>query len=341
MSASVAPTANRATQANVVAAVDLGSNSFHMVIARNDLGKLRVLDKMRERVRLAAGLDGEHLVSPSAQRRAIRCLERFGERLHDLSADQVRVVGTNTLRSARNADEFLPKLRRAIGHPIDIISGREEARLIYLGVPQNIKNLALRRRGGADRASQQRSRLALDEVAADRLAGGGLVAERTHHVVAHLEGVAERQARSFVGRCRKDHGDGAVLSLVGMLMRLSGAPQSKGGSTPASDDPRFLRAVDYIEATLAEDLRMVKIGAAVGMSESSVARMFRKALRCTVLQYVQRRRIARAAELLRTSKMPVIEIAASVGYDNPQYFATLFRGLMGTSPTAYRRGFRS
>ncbi|MEL7305828.1 MAG: exopolyphosphatase [Myxococcota bacterium] len=142
MSASFAPTASRALQANVVAAVDLGSNSFHMVIARNDLGKLRVLDKMRERVRLAAGLDGEHLVSPSAQRRAIRCLERFGERLHDLSADQVRVVGTNTLRSARNADEFLPKLRRAIGHPIDIISGREEARLIYLGVAHDMVEMS-------------------------------------------------------------------------------------------------------------------------------------------------------------------------------------------------------
>ncbi|MEL6339105.1 MAG: AraC family transcriptional regulator [Myxococcota bacterium] len=140
---------------------------------------------------------------------------------------------------------------------------------------------------------------------------------------------------------RRLHGDGAVLSLVGMMMRLSGAPPSKGSSTPASDDPRFLRAMDYIEANLAEDLRIAKIGAAVGMSESSVARMFRKALRCTVLQHVQRRRIARAAELLRTSGMSVLEIATSVGYDNPQYFATLFRGLMGTSPTAYRRGFRS
>lgn len=125
-------------QSNVVAAVDLGSNSFHMVIARNDLGKLRVLDKMRERVRLAAGLGPEGQLDTAAEERAIACLERFGERLRDFSADHVRVVGTNTLRHARNTDHFLPSLHRAIGYPIEIISGREEARLIYMGVAHDM-----------------------------------------------------------------------------------------------------------------------------------------------------------------------------------------------------------
>ncbi|MEM6533612.1 MAG: exopolyphosphatase, partial [Myxococcota bacterium] len=138
MSASAAPRPTDLPASEVVAAVDLGSNSFHMVIARSDLGKLRILDKMRERVRLAEGLRSDGTLNGSAQKRAIACLERFGERLHDISATQVRVVGTNTLRSARNSSEFLPKLTKAIGHPIDIVSGREEARLIYLGVAHDV-----------------------------------------------------------------------------------------------------------------------------------------------------------------------------------------------------------
>ncbi|MEO0814051.1 MAG: exopolyphosphatase, partial [Myxococcota bacterium] len=140
MTQSAAPKlqAVQASQSNIVAAVDLGSNSFHMVIARSDLGKLRILDKMRERVRLAAGLDSENNLSGGAQKRAIACLERFGERLQDMAARRVRVVGTNTLRSAKNSAEFLPKLRRAIGYPIEIVSGREEARLVYLGVAHDM-----------------------------------------------------------------------------------------------------------------------------------------------------------------------------------------------------------
>ncbi|MEO1482823.1 MAG: exopolyphosphatase [Myxococcota bacterium] len=138
MSASAAPRSTEIPAAGVVAAVDLGSNSFHMVIARSDLGKLRIMDKMRERVRLAEGLRPDGTLESGAQKRAIACLERFGERLHDISATHVRVVGTNTLRSARNSSDFLPKLTKAIGHPIDIISGREEARLIYLGVAHDV-----------------------------------------------------------------------------------------------------------------------------------------------------------------------------------------------------------
>jgi exopolyphosphatase/guanosine-5'-triphosphate,3'-diphosphate pyrophosphatase len=119
---------------DVLAAVDLGSNSFHMVVARYSHGQLVIVDRLRETVRLAAGLDEQGRLNREAVTRALQCLERFGQRLSDMKAGSVRVVGTNTLRKARRKGAFLDRAREAIGHPIEIISGVEEARLIYLGV---------------------------------------------------------------------------------------------------------------------------------------------------------------------------------------------------------------
>ena len=119
---------------NVLAAVDLGSNSFHMIIARLRDGHFQVVDRLREMVQLRAGLDESRHLSDEAQDRAIACLERFGERIRDLPHGSVRIVGTNTLRVAENSHKFLARARQALGHPIEIIIGQEEARLIYLGV---------------------------------------------------------------------------------------------------------------------------------------------------------------------------------------------------------------
>ena len=119
---------------DVLAAVDLGSNSFHMVVARYDHGQLVIVDRLRETVRLAAGLDEHGRLSRESVARALQCLERFGQRMRDMRADSVRVVGTNTLRKARRKGAFLDRARESLGHPIEIISGVEEARLIYLGV---------------------------------------------------------------------------------------------------------------------------------------------------------------------------------------------------------------
>ena len=119
---------------DVLAAVDLGSNSFHMVIARYSHGQLVIVDRLREMVRLAAGLDEHDRLSRDSITRAIKALERFGQRLRDVNAGGVRVVGTNTLRKAKRKGAFLDRAREALGHPIEIISGVEEARLIYLGV---------------------------------------------------------------------------------------------------------------------------------------------------------------------------------------------------------------
>jgi exopolyphosphatase/guanosine-5'-triphosphate,3'-diphosphate pyrophosphatase len=119
---------------DVLAAVDLGSNSFHMIVARYSHGQIVILDRLREMVRLAGGLGETGRLDDAAAERALRCLERFGQRLRAMRADSVRVVGTNALRRARRKRWFLERARAALGHPIEIISGREEARLIYSGV---------------------------------------------------------------------------------------------------------------------------------------------------------------------------------------------------------------
>lgn len=123
-----------------VAAVDLGSNSFHMIVAEVAQGRLKTIDRLREMVRLAAGLDSEDRITEKAMKRGIQCLQRFGQRLRAMPRDCVRVVGTNTLRKAHNREEFLQRARLALGHPIDIIAGIEEARLIYLGISHSLED---------------------------------------------------------------------------------------------------------------------------------------------------------------------------------------------------------
>ncbi|MCA9516512.1 MAG: hypothetical protein KC635_16340, partial [Myxococcales bacterium] len=94
---------------DVIAAVDLGSNSFHLAIARIVDGALTMVDRIAERVQLAAGLDKDKNLDDDAQERAIACLQRFGQRLEDMHADAVRAVGTDTLRVARNVRPFLAR----------------------------------------------------------------------------------------------------------------------------------------------------------------------------------------------------------------------------------------
>jgi exopolyphosphatase/guanosine-5'-triphosphate,3'-diphosphate pyrophosphatase len=111
-----------------------------MIVARYNHGQLIVLDRLREMVRLAAGLDEQGRLSRESIQRALSCLERFGQRLSDMRAESVRVVGTNTLRKAKRRGAFLERARDALGHPIEIISGVEEARLIHLGVAHTTPN---------------------------------------------------------------------------------------------------------------------------------------------------------------------------------------------------------
>ena len=123
---------------DTLAAVDLGSNSFRLEVARVAGDQLYPLDSLKETVRLAGGLGADKMLDEATQARALACLHRFGERLRGLSPEAIRCVGTSTLRVARNAEEFIPKAEIALGHPIEIVAGREEARLIYLGVAHSL-----------------------------------------------------------------------------------------------------------------------------------------------------------------------------------------------------------
>lgn len=122
----------------ILAAIDLGSNSFRLQIARVEGDQLYMLDGLRESVRLAAGLTADKYLDAEAQQRALAALGRFAERLRGLPSEAVRAVGTNSLRVAKNAADFLPQAEHVLGFPIDVIAGREEARLIYIGVAHGL-----------------------------------------------------------------------------------------------------------------------------------------------------------------------------------------------------------
>ena len=123
---------------DTLAAVDLGSNSFRLEVARVAGDQLYPLDSLKETVRLAGGLGDNKQLDIAAQERALACLQRFGERLRGLSPEAIRCVGTSALRIAKNAEEFILRAEAALGHPIEIVAGREEARLIYLGVAHSL-----------------------------------------------------------------------------------------------------------------------------------------------------------------------------------------------------------
>jgi len=127
------------------AAVDLGSNSFHMIVANWVDGHLQIIDRMKEMVRLASGLNDKQELSKESMQQGLECLQRFGQRIKEIPHVNVRAVGTNTLRQARNGGVFLSQAHDALGHPIEIIAGREEARLIYSGVAHSLYDEANKR----------------------------------------------------------------------------------------------------------------------------------------------------------------------------------------------------
>lgn len=130
------------TSPHLLAAVDLGSNSFRLIVGRvEETGagsQIYQVDALREAVRLAAGLSRDKLLDRASQERGWEALKRFGERLRDFHPDRVRAVATNTLRVAKNAHEFLAEAEAALGFPIEVIAGREEARLIYAGAAHSV-----------------------------------------------------------------------------------------------------------------------------------------------------------------------------------------------------------
>lgn len=124
----------------LLAAIDMGSNSFHLAIARVDHGEVKKVASMSEKVQLAAGLDENKNLTEAAQQRGLACLARFVGRLSSVQSNRLRIVATNALRQAKNGHEFIQKAAEILPKPIEIIAGREEARLIYLGVSHTLVN---------------------------------------------------------------------------------------------------------------------------------------------------------------------------------------------------------
>jgi len=123
---------------DTIAAVDLGSNSFHMIVAKVVDNNFQVIDRLRDMVQLSAGLNTHKQLSWEVEERALACLHQFGQRLRSLPPGSVRAVGTSALRQIRDSRHFLQRAESALGHPIEIISGREEARLVYLGAAHGL-----------------------------------------------------------------------------------------------------------------------------------------------------------------------------------------------------------
>src|ERR1700712_255900 len=135
-----------------LAAIDMGSNSFRLEIGQLIDGRYRRVDYLKETVRLGAGLDADRLLTNEAADRGLACLQRFAQRLKGFTPAQIRAVATQTLREANNRDEFLARAQAVLGFPIEVISGREEARLIYAGVarlqPSSVPRLVIDIGGG-------------------------------------------------------------------------------------------------------------------------------------------------------------------------------------------------
>ncbi len=220
-----------------VAAVDLGSNSFHAVIARLVGGELTIVDRMRERVRLAGGLDAHHHLSQEVRDRALEALTRFGERFTAMPPGSVRVVGTNSLRSGRALGPFLEAASDALGHPVEVISGREEARLIYLGVAHSISADARRRLvvdigGGSTEAIVGEG---FDPIEADTMhmgcvsysrrffGDGRLTAER----MAAAESAAAQELRS-IRRQYRDLGWDEAVGASGTILAIAAIAEQSG-----------------------------------------------------------------------------------------------------------------
>jgi exopolyphosphatase / guanosine-5'-triphosphate,3'-diphosphate pyrophosphatase len=249
---SSATRAVRSAAGTMLAAVDLGSNSFHMVIARETPAGLVILDRRRDRVQLAAGLDDRGLLSEEARERALACLRRFGQRLADLPAKRVRAVGTNTLRRTRDGGAFWAEASAALGHPIAILPGYEEGRLIYLGVAHDLTEPDARRLvvdigGGSTECVIGEG---LDPLEIDSLQIGCVSMSQAHFAdgvinearMSRAELAARREIETLAARYRRRGWDECVGS-SGTIKATEAVLQARGKASYGitSEDLRWLR----------------------------------------------------------------------------------------------------
>ncbi|VVM08524.1 exopolyphosphatase / guanosine-5'-triphosphate,3'-diphosphate pyrophosphatase [Methylacidimicrobium cyclopophantes] len=218
----------------LAAAVDLGSNSFHLLVVQEENGQIRPIDRLKEPVRLAAGLDTEGTLSREAIERALRCLERFGQRLKPIPPDRIRVAGTNTLRKARNAEEFIRRAEQALGHSIDVISGHEEARLIYLGVAHETED-----------DGQLRLVIDIGGGSTELILGRGLIAERMESL---FMGCVSMTAAHFPeGTITSSRMRRAVLEALRELEPIATIYRSAGWRRAIGSSGTILAALSVVE----------------------------------------------------------------------------------------------
>lgn len=241
-----------------LAALDLGSNSFHMVIAKVIHGEIRVLEKLGEKVQLAADIDDQGLIKPDAIDRAIECLKRFGQRIRNFDVANVQIVGTNALRVAKNRKQFIAQAEAAVGFSIDVISGREEARLIYLGVSHSM-------------ADDKGKRLVID-------IGGGstefVIGERFEsHLLEslHMGCVSYRDRYMAKNKISKPIFDKAVLNASRELLNIKQAYKKASWDSCVGSSG----SIKAISAALSE----------LGISDGSIELSGLKALKKRVLEY--------------------------------------------------------
>jgi exopolyphosphatase / guanosine-5'-triphosphate,3'-diphosphate pyrophosphatase len=240
-----------------MAAVDLGSNSFHMVVGRMHHGQLTIVDRLREMVRLASGLNSYGFLDKDSQDRAISCLRRFGQRLRDMHADNVRVVGTNTLRRARNSAGFLAAAEEALGHPVEVISGMEEARLIYLGVTHH-----------TDNASERRLVLDIGGGSTELIIGEGLEPRRLESLAIGCVALSRQYFDN--GRLSQKRFDKARLA-VRLELRPVGAGFRRLGWAKAIGSSGTIKTAGAI----ASELGLVESGITVAALEQVIAQMIK------------------------------------------------------------------
>ncbi len=222
-----------------LAAVDLGSNSFRLEIVRLDHGQFERTEYLKETIRQGAGMDAERNLSAQAMQRGWDCLARFGERLSGFDHSQVRAVATQTLREARNRDDFLGRANEALGFPIDVISGREEARLIYQGVakllPQSTERRLVVDIGGrstelivGDGAEPRRMEsYRVGSIAwSTRYFPGGQFSKRAFQVAEIAAKAVLDEALDIYGSAKWDvaYGSAGTVGAVGDILVAAGAP---------------------------------------------------------------------------------------------------------------------
>lgn len=231
---------------DVLVTVDLGSNSFRLQVCRNENGQLFVLDSLKEMVRLGAGLDENKYLTEDAQKRALACLEKFGERLRDFKREQVRVVATNTFRVAKNSASFIAKAEKVLGFPIEVIAGREEARLIYLGVAHTLPD-----------TGERRLVVDIGGGSTEFIIGEGLKAKITESLPL---GCVSYSMRFFAeDKVTSKNFQAAVMAARAEIQRIAPALKEEGwqAAVGASGSARALR--DVFEVALNDDSNLITL----------------------------------------------------------------------------------